>query len=96
MSFASITLCVASQQVFILVVVNISYHLSPETFGYTFECCEMNYISGCHHMDKVENHCPTLNPCSRALFEKLTIAQSVNKFPAFYGSLSFITRNNIL
>jgi hypothetical protein len=34
-SFAAITLCVASQQVFIVVVVGLFYYrLSPETFGY--------------------------------------------------------------
>jgi hypothetical protein len=47
-SFAAITICVASQRVFIIiiiiiiiiivvvVVVVISFRLSPETFGYTF------------------------------------------------------------
>jgi hypothetical protein len=35
MSFAVITLCVASQRVFIVVSVYFVYRLSPETFGYT-------------------------------------------------------------
>jgi hypothetical protein len=39
-SFATITLCVASQRVFVVVVVVVvvvvfRYRLSPETFGYT-------------------------------------------------------------
>jgi hypothetical protein len=34
-SFAAITLCIASQRVFIVVVVLIRYRLSPETFRYT-------------------------------------------------------------
>jgi hypothetical protein len=33
--FAAITLCVASQRVFIVVVCLFRYRLSPETFGYT-------------------------------------------------------------
>ena len=32
-----------------------------------------------------------LTPCSRALLEKLTGFQLVKKFPAFYGTRSFIT-----
>jgi hypothetical protein len=34
-SFAAITLFVASQRVFIIIVVYFSYRISPETFGYT-------------------------------------------------------------
>jgi hypothetical protein len=35
-SFAAITLCVASQRVFVVVVVYLfRYRFSPETFGYT-------------------------------------------------------------
>jgi len=34
MSFAAVTLCVASQQVFVVAVL-FHYQLSPETFGYT-------------------------------------------------------------
>jgi hypothetical protein len=34
-SFAAITLCVAFQRVFIIVVYLFRYRLSPETFGYT-------------------------------------------------------------
>ena len=30
-------------------------------------------------------------PCSRVLLEKLTVSQLVKKFPAFYGTRSFIT-----
>jgi len=32
-----------------------------------------------------------LNPWSRVLLEKLIVAQLVKKFPAFYGTRSFIT-----
>jgi len=32
-----------------------------------------------------------LTPWSRILYEKLTVAQLVKKFPAFYGSRRFIT-----
>jgi len=35
-SFVAITLCVASQLVFIFVKSIFRYELSPETFGYTF------------------------------------------------------------
>jgi hypothetical protein len=34
-SFAAITLCVASQRVFFVINIYFLYRLSPETFGYT-------------------------------------------------------------
>jgi hypothetical protein len=45
-SFAAITLCVASQRVFI--VVYFVHRLSTETFGYTLVCCnKLPMASGC-------------------------------------------------
>jgi hypothetical protein len=46
-SYAAITLCVASQLVFISIIIVIivvfHYRLSPKTFGYTVVCCENSH-----------------------------------------------------
>jgi hypothetical protein len=60
-SFAAITLCVASQRVFIVVlvvvvVIHFRYRLSPETFGYT-----LLYPKYCREMGRVNYFNELLN-----------------------------------
>jgi hypothetical protein len=47
--FAAITLCVASQRVFIVVSV-VCYRFSPETFGYTLTYVSHSSLSQCRQL----------------------------------------------
>jgi hypothetical protein len=84
-SFAAITLCVASQR----------YRLNPETFGYTlifFRTLAITWWDALYvTMSAVGSSVKLLTPRSRVLVQKLTVTQLVKKFPAFYGTWRFIT-----
>jgi len=69
------------------------YRLSTETFGYTL----VHGLSSRHEQNfRIWNsYSPcfsvTSNSYSGFLLRKLTVTQLVNKFPAFYGTRTFIT-----
>ena len=47
---------------------------------------KMSYFDVCK-----PNNINSVNPWSRAILEKITLPELVNKFPAFYASIKFIS-----
>jgi hypothetical protein len=103
-SFAAITLCIASQREVVYFVIDSVRKLldTPSFASWSWlicnETCFSTPTSPLYQVklfiavnNETKEHTDCLTPCSRALLEKLIITLPDNEFPVFYRTQRFIT-----